>query len=276
MGGLTNAEQAVRSAQRNFFSNLEATETSRSYKLVLLLAMLDSSEKLIPSLTIDELAHRVAEIAKRMHGLAEDFSVDLSNLAALKRLLINNPIEAFVHARGMGGVRYFTFDSRTFAFAFDIPDRAAFGVLIREILDWRLAQYLARGKAPDVICSVSRNSSGSPILFLPSGNASGSLPKGPLDILVEGRPMQAIVAKIAVNVVRAPGGENELASILHKWFGRPRGRHDAEPVHCERGCRKARSAQDRGLLFQTGGSRGFCRLRSPDAQAWRRSSQGRR
>jgi hypothetical protein len=40
-----------------------------------------------------------------------------------------------------------------------------------------------------------------------------------LDILVEGQPMQAIVAKIAINVVRAPGGENELASILRKWFG---------------------------------------------------------
>ena len=43
---------------------------------------------------------------------------------------------------------------------------------------------------------------------------------------------------------------------------------------CERGCGKARSTQDRGLLCQTGRSRGFCRLRSLDAQAWR-SSQGR-
>jgi len=54
---------------------------------------------------------------------------------------------------------------------------------------------------------------------LPSGTAGDSLPKGPLDILVEGQPMQAIVAKIAINAVRAPGGENELASILRKWFG---------------------------------------------------------
>jgi superfamily II DNA or RNA helicase/diadenosine tetraphosphate (Ap4A) HIT family hydrolase len=219
MGGLANAERAVWSAQRNFFSNLEVTEATRSYKLILLLAMLDDGETLIPSLTIDEITRRVGEIAKRIHGLAEDFSIDPGNLDALKRLLINNPIEAFVQARGMGGVRYFTFDGRTFAFAFDIPDRAAFGALIREILDWRLAQYLARGKVPDVICSVSRNSSGSPMLFLPSGNAGGSLSKGPLDILVEGRPMQAMVAKIAINVVRAPGGENELASILRKWFG---------------------------------------------------------
>jgi hypothetical protein len=41
-----------------------------------------------------------------------------------------------------------------------------------------------------------------------------------MDVLVEGRPMEAVVAKIAVNVVRAPGGsENELPNILRTWFG---------------------------------------------------------
>jgi superfamily II DNA or RNA helicase len=220
MGGLTSAERAVWSAHRDFFSNLETTEISRSYKLILLLAMLDDSERLVPSLTIDEITRRVAEIAERMHGLAGDFSVELSNLDALKRLLINNPIDVFVKARGMGGVSHFTFDSGNFAFAFQIHDRTAFGALIREILDWRLAQYLSRGKVSDVLCSVSRNTSGSLMLFLPSGNVGGSLAKGPLDVLVEGRSMEAVVAKIAVNVVRTPGGsENELPKILRNWFG---------------------------------------------------------
>ena len=219
MGGLSSAERAVWSARHDFFSSLEITEASRSYKLVLLVAMLEG-ESLIPSLTIDEITRRVAEIAKRMHRLAEDFSVDLSNLESLKRLLINNPIDAFMQARGMGGVSYFTFDGRTFAFAFQIADPTSFGALIREVLDWRLAQYLSRGAVADVICSVSRNASGNPILFLPSGNAGGTLPKGSVDVLVEGRPMEAVVAKIAVNVVRAPGGsENELPNILRTWFG---------------------------------------------------------
>jgi superfamily II DNA or RNA helicase len=223
MGGLSDVERAVWSANRNFFSSLEITETSRSYKITLLLAMLDG-ESLIPSLTIDEASRRVADVARRIHGLADDFSVDLSNLNALKRLLIDNPIEAFVQARGMGGVSYFRFDGQTFAFNFEIHDRIAFGALIREILDWRLAQYLSRGQVSNVICSVSRNSSGNPILFLPSGSAGGSLPKGPLDVLVEGRSMEAVVAKIAVNVVRAPGhSENELPNILRTWFGNQAG-----------------------------------------------------
>ena len=137
-----------------------------------------------------------------------------------KRLLIENPIKAFVGARGMDQVPYFKFDGSTFAFAFDIPDPGAFGALLREVLDWRLAQYLSRGQfASDVVCRVSRNTSGNPILFLPSNNAS-TLPEGPLDIEVDGRPMEAIIAKIAVNVVRAQSGSgNDLPSILHRWFG---------------------------------------------------------
>ena len=49
-------------------------------------------------------------------------------------------------------------------------------------------------------------------------------PKAPLDILVDGRPMQAIIAKIAVNVVHAPGSStNDLPLILRGWFGKEAG-----------------------------------------------------
>jgi len=100
----------------------------------------------------------------------------------------------------MGGVPYFKFDGQVFGFAFDIPNPIVFSALLQEILDWRLAQYLSRGNVADVICRVSRNNSGQPILFLPS--TGGGLPKGVLEIEVNGRPMEATVAKIAVNVVR--------------------------------------------------------------------------
>ena len=169
---------------------------------------------------IEEIARRVSVLATRVHRIAEDFSVDLSSVDRVKRLLIENPIKAFVGARGMDQVPYFKFDGATFAFAFDIPDPGAFGALLREVLDWRLAQYLSRGQfASDVVCRVSRNTSGNPILFLPSDNAS-TLPEGPLDIELDGRPMEAIVAKTEVNVVRAQGAfGNDLPTILHRWFG---------------------------------------------------------
>jgi len=183
--------------------------------------MLDG-EKIVPSLSIEELTHRVAGLAARIHRLAQDFSVELSDTKALQRLLIDNPIDAFMQAKGMGGVSYFKFDGQTFGFTFAIEDPTVFATLLREILDWRLAQYLSRGQLTDVVCSVSRNSSGNPILFLPS--SGGGLPKGPLDVLVDGRPMQAVIAKIAVNVVRAPGSStNELPEILRGWFGKEAG-----------------------------------------------------
>ena len=57
-------------------------------------------------------------------------------------------------------------------------------------------------------------------LVFPSNKSGDRLPQGNLDIEVEGRPMEAIVAKIAVNVVRPPElSSNELPAILRTWFG---------------------------------------------------------
>ena len=219
MGGLNANEKAAWSAAHDFFEGLEKTEMSRCYKIVLLLAMLDD-ETLVPSVAIGEITRRVADLAQRIHRLTEDFSVDLANTSALQKLLIDNPIHAFVTGRGMGGVQYFKFNNETFAFAFEINDLIGFATLLREILDWRLAQYLSRGQVAAVICRVSRSAGGQPILFLPSNKSGGHLPQGNLDIEVDGRPMEAIVAKIAVNVVRPPGASaNELPAILRTWFG---------------------------------------------------------
>jgi hypothetical protein len=212
MNGFNTSEEAA-------WNSHEKTEASRSYKIILLLTMLDG-EVLVPSLSIEEIARRVAALAGRVHRTSEDFSVDLSNMGALQRLLVDNPIAAFVDAKGMGGVPYFKFDGKTFSFAFETSEPGAFGALLREVLDWRLAQYLSRGQVADVICRVSRNSGGQPMLFLPSNAGVSSLPEGSLAIEVDGRSMEAIVAKIAVNVVQVPGTTtNELPAILRTWFG---------------------------------------------------------
>ena len=57
-------------------------------------------------------------------------------------------------------------------------------------------------------------------MFALSNKTRESLPRGNLEIQVEGRPMEAVVAKIAVNVVRLPSmSTNELPTILRSWFG---------------------------------------------------------
>jgi hypothetical protein len=210
-------------AVRDFLVSMESTETTRSYKLVLLMAMLDG-DQVLRQVEIAELARRVSAIVRRVHRLADDFTVDLSDEAAVTRLLIRNPIEGFTGARGTGGVGYFNFDSRTFGFAFEIPNQTDFAGLLREILDWRLAQYLSRGgraeQMADMICRVAQNAGGNPILFLPSPGTGGSLPEGSRLVLVEGQEMTAVVAKIAINVLRdAENGPNRLPDILRGWFG---------------------------------------------------------
>ena len=84
-----------------------------------------------------------------MHKLESDFSVGLDSKAALKNLLIKQPIQAFVNGEGMGDISYFAFDNDMFGFRFDIGDPVAFGALLREVLDWRLGQYLSRGRKED-------------------------------------------------------------------------------------------------------------------------------
>jgi hypothetical protein len=100
---------------------------------------------------------------------------------------------------------------------FDFFDR-----FLREVLDWRLAQYLARGggSRADVICRVARNKSEQPILFLPSTSGPRPLEEGQLEISINDRPMVATVAKIAINVVRSASDDmNRLPEILRGWFG---------------------------------------------------------
>ncbi|MGH0280443.1 DUF3427 domain-containing protein [Sinorhizobium meliloti] len=225
MRGLDEAELATWGSHQDFLTSTEKTEATRSYKIVLLLALLDGDD-LIAKTTLTDLTRRVAAIASRVHGLQKDFSVDLSDQAALKKLLLQNPINAFLSARGTGGVPFFRLDADQFGFAFDIVDPSALGRLLREVLDWRLAQYLSRSGAPsaDVVCRVSRNTGGQPILFLPPASGSRPLEEGDLEIIVENRAMIATVAKVAINVVRSTGdGRNELPSILRSWFGEDAG-----------------------------------------------------
>lgn len=221
MRGFDHAELAVWAAHQDFLTSIEKTDVTRSYKIVLLLALLDGDELLIRS-SLDDLALRVSAIASRVHKLREDFSVELSNRKVLKNLLVKNPVDAFLNARGTGGTPYFRLEGNEFGFAFDVADPAALGRLLREVLDWRLAQYLSRGggSRADVICRVAQNKSEQPILFLPSTSGPRPLEEGQLEISINDKPMVATVAKIAINVVRSAGDDmNRLPEILRGWFG---------------------------------------------------------
>jgi superfamily II DNA or RNA helicase/diadenosine tetraphosphate (Ap4A) HIT family hydrolase len=223
MRGLDDLERATWSEHRDFFQEVEKTELTRSYKLMTLLSLFDE-ETVRDRCPVDEIVERVARLASRVHKLQTDFSVDLSDRTALKALLLKFPIDVLTKLRDSNGAPYFVLEGGRFGLARSPRDSETFSQFLREILDWRLAQYLSRSGGPnelaDAVCRVARNASGQPILFLPTTSGAAQIPEGPLDVVVDDQPMEATVAKIAINVVRRAGDpSNQLPAILRGWFG---------------------------------------------------------
>ncbi|WP_431692273.1 DUF3427 domain-containing protein [Rhizobium giardinii] len=223
MRGLDSLERTTWSEHHEFFREMEKTELTRSYKLMTLLALFENDIVQDRS-AIDEIIDRVVRIASRIYKLQQDFSVDLADRKGLKALLLRFPLDVLTKLKDSDGTPYFFFEQEHFGFARAPRDRETFSALLREILDWRVAQYLSRSDGPDgpvdVICRVARNTSGQPILFLPTRPGAKQFSEGSLDIVVNDQPMQATVAKIAINVVRRAGHtSNQLPAILREWFG---------------------------------------------------------
>jgi superfamily II DNA or RNA helicase len=225
MGGLSAEEQAMWRGHADFFREMEGTELTKSYKLVMLQALFQD-EGAPFSCDLDELTRRVSRIAHRVHGVASDFSVDIADQKALKALLVKYPVPALTGLKGGDGVPFIEQSGDRLAFKRDPVNRETFRALLQEILDWRLAHYLARSDAaPEaVICRVARNAGGNPILFLPNSGKAPRLPEGELAVEINGQTMRATVAKIAINVVREEtDSANLLPLILRGWFGEDAG-----------------------------------------------------
>ncbi len=205
-----------------FLAELETTPMTRSYKMIVLLAMLNS-DRLPGAMPIDELAQTVSQLARRSARLQEDFGPALGDLEALKHHLEVNPIAAWSGGAGTHGMAYFEYAAGQFSSRFDVPanHREAFQELVRELVEWRLAEYLQRQPEVDagIVCKVS-HAGGRPILFLPDGAMRPDIPEGLVPVLIEGQRYDAQFAKIAVNVIRPHGSDrNELPRLLRGWFG---------------------------------------------------------
>jgi superfamily II DNA or RNA helicase/diadenosine tetraphosphate (Ap4A) HIT family hydrolase len=147
MGGLTPGQESLirDPGVVRFLEVLESTQMVRSYKMVTLLAMLDRDA--IPGgIPIGDLVDAFARVAGRSAVLRGDVSVPLENPGRLRRLLEVNPINAWVRGRGTGGHAYFRYEDEVFRTTFDVPTelRADFQEWVREVVEWRLAEYLGR------------------------------------------------------------------------------------------------------------------------------------
>ena len=240
LGDLTTSQSHALARVKPFLSGLETTRMTRSFKMLVLLAMLNADAMPGPGLSLDELAREFARLAKRSSRLTSDVGANLDDPAALQRYLLDNPVAAWTGRTAMSDDVYFVMEAGTFRFSPSVPAeaRAGFQELVRELVDWRLAEYLSRHEVetlPSGFVSKVSHAGGRPILFYPEGRDRADIPEGWQPLIIDGTRHEGNFVKVALNVVRLPGTEeNRLPGILRGWFGPDAGRPGTnQQVVCE-------------------------------------------
>ena len=155
-------------------------------------------------------------------------------------MLTDNAIRALVEGQGTGNVSFFRFENDRLSTTFEAGDVGPFRDLLREVLDWRLAEFLNR-QSPgdsnaDVICRVARVGD-HPILVLTNDAASLHFEEGFTPVQIDGEAYELSIEENAINVVRKPDEEaNLLPKMLRHWFGNDAGLSgNGERVKLKRG-----------------------------------------
>lgn len=229
-GDLAADESATLEHAGAFLRELETTEMTKCFKMILLEALLESGG-LRAGVSLRALALRSHRILRRSPELfadvAEDERVTELAPASEKKWLAywrRNPVEAWT-APKKDRRAWFRIDGESLvpAFAVREEEEPALTRLVRELVDYRLAQYRARQlrttvTAEGFICKVLSNQR-DPILKLPTV-ARDKLPEGETDVRVDGAVWQFRFAREFCNVAKPAGTQrNQLPDLLRRWFG---------------------------------------------------------
>ena len=124
-----------------------------------------------------------------------------------------------------GGRTWFGVKGEQFTFRgkCDVALRPKFEAMTTEVVEYRLAQYLRRGRASAAAGFTAKvsHSGGHPILFLPDGGEWDGRPFAWTTVtLPDGANWQFNFVKVACNVARPVGAkDNQLGTLLRLWFG---------------------------------------------------------
>ena len=143
-GDLNEADRAAYNDHSGFLASLETTEMTRSYKMLVLRAMIE--EDAFPgAVEIDRLVNRFAHLTARNPRLRSDVSADVEDISAVKRLLEKYPLTAWAE---VDSGRWFTWDGSVFSTRFRAGEqtRKPLIEMTSEIVDWRLARHLEMPK----------------------------------------------------------------------------------------------------------------------------------
>jgi hypothetical protein len=220
MEGLQAEERMAWEHQRSFFEMFEVTPMVKSYKMLVLLAMLQS-ESIPDEITIGQMVQNIRRMANRSAALRDDLGQEhLKSDSKLRRHMEVNPIKAWTKPDGA----YFEYREGVFRWVGgDLgPHRERFAGLLRELVDWRLAEYLDRGREQaGHRCRIISAGGGRPIIKLPSRTGEANIPVDWVSIEIDGKAYMAKFAKQYINIVRETqeSKKNVLGDILRSWHG---------------------------------------------------------
>lgn len=242
MGLLSEVESAVVAQAREFLSEVETTHMTRSFKMVLLQAMVREG-RLLAGMPLDELAARSLRLVQSDPRLAADVdtnevpSVHLVDAQRWERYWRKNPVDAWC---GRGWLRI---EDGRLAATVDVPAELSdtFHSMVAELVEWRLHGYFRRGagseSGDEAVLSVS-HSNGSPIIRF--DRAKANVPQGSTAFVADGDDYVGNFVKIALNTATRDGEVgNALPALLRRWFGPwagwPGTRHEVALRHGEDG-----------------------------------------
>jgi superfamily II DNA or RNA helicase/diadenosine tetraphosphate (Ap4A) HIT family hydrolase/HKD family nuclease len=231
-GDLSPDALSVLDVGLGFLREVEISEMTKSFKMVTLEALCEG-DSLVSGMPLEELSLRCHGVIRRSPELLSDVADEELRAGELRGDAVGrwvsywrrNPIAAWTGERR---------DRRTWfrlegdRFVLDLTLRPelirTLTEMTRELVDYRIAQYLARKRQGEAsiegfVCKVISNQR-DPILKLPP-RGRVDIPEGETDVrLPDGAIWQFRFVKEYCNVARPAGGpRNQLPDLLRGWFG---------------------------------------------------------
>jgi superfamily II DNA or RNA helicase len=135
MGDLSEAQRSAWTEHRTLLDEIETTRMTRSYKMLVLRAMIEAGA--FPGrIALTDLVERVARLARRNPQITADLSVDPDDARGLRKVLLQQPLKILAETD------WFQLREDTFETTFAEDKTAALSMLASELVDWRLQRYL--------------------------------------------------------------------------------------------------------------------------------------
>ena len=163
--GLDEVQQAVLRKHRSYFRYIETASMNKSYKMVLLEALLEL-DGFIHAQTPRDLAVHSGEILLRRPPLMEkdlpDRFRNLADALATKSghwltYWNSNPVNAFIGGNQKQGERFFNLEGERLTPTFELAagDRDPFRVMVQELVDYKMAMYMDREQGGKIAGAVA-------------------------------------------------------------------------------------------------------------------------